>query len=81
METQDIIALMTSADYKDRFMAEYHQLKTRIDKLQSMLDKLQAGTLHFIPDCPEALLGHQLVVMKQYLAVLEQRAEYENIEL
>lgn len=81
MNQDKIIKLMTSSDYKDRFIAEYHELKNRSEKLEVMLTKLKNGELHFIADCPEALLGHQLVVMKQYLRVLEQRAQYENINL
>lgn len=33
MELKDTISLMTSADYKERFIAEYLQLKIRYNKL------------------------------------------------
>ena len=32
MELQDTIELMNSAEYKDRFKAEYYQAKIRYDK-------------------------------------------------
>lgn len=37
MELKDTAALMCSDDYKDRFKAEYLQLKIRRDKLAAML--------------------------------------------
>ena len=39
MELKDTIELMQSEDYKDRFKAEYFQLKIRYDKLKAMLEK------------------------------------------
>lgn len=37
MELKDTATLMTSKDFKDRFVAEYMQLATRIDGLARML--------------------------------------------
>ena len=34
-----IIKLMQSDDYKDRFKAEYYQLKDRLEKLSATLEK------------------------------------------
>lgn len=38
MKLKDTIKLMESDDYKDRFKAEYYQLKIRKEKLQKMLN-------------------------------------------
>lgn len=35
-ELKDTIELMNSSDYKDRFKAEYYQLKIRYTKLHAM---------------------------------------------
>ena len=75
------IDLMRSADYKERFKAEYHQTKIRYDKLHKMLIKEEAGTLDFKPTCSLSLLTDQKHFMGNYLHVLEVRAEIEGIEL
>ena len=49
MELKDTIDLMNSSDYKDRFKAEYWQVKIRLEKLRKMIAKWQAGTLGFTP--------------------------------
>lgn len=51
MELKDTIELMNSSDYKERFKAEYLQVKIRYDKLHKMLVKWDAGTLNFTPTC------------------------------
>lgn len=38
IELQKSVQLMTSEDYKDRFKAEYIQLKNRYDNLNKMID-------------------------------------------
>ena len=38
MELKDTIELMQSEDYKERFKAEYHQLRIRFEKLKAKLD-------------------------------------------
>ena len=81
MELKDTIELMNSSDYKDRFKAEYYQLKIRYDKLHKMLIKLRAKTLEFTPTCDLALLTEQKRYMGEYLRCLEVRAEIEQIEL
>ena len=40
-ELKDTIELMNSSDYKDRFKAEYYQLKIRYTKLHAMLVVIQ----------------------------------------
>lgn len=79
MELKETTALMNSADYKERFLAEYYQLSIRLDKLSSMLAKWDAGELNFTPSCPRALYDLQIRAMKDYLAVLEARAAIEQI--
>ena len=73
--------MMSSLDYKERFLAEYWQTKNRYDELHRMLIKHEAGTLQFTPDCPIELLKEQKNLMGNYLRVLEVRAEIEKIEL
>ena len=72
---------MLSADYDDRFRAEYKQLLIRRARLETMLEKMVEGTLNFTPKCPFALLKDQLDVMSEYLAILEQRAKIEGVSL
>ena len=81
MELKDTIEMMNSADYKERFKAEYHQTKIRYEKLHKMTVKYEAGTLNFTPSCSLELLLHQKSMMGQYLHDLEVRAEIEGIEL
>lgn len=81
MELKDTIELMQSEDYKERFKAEYYQLKIRLEKLYEMLVRYDAGTLGFTPDCSIQLLKDQLSIMRDYLYALQVRAEIENIEL
>lgn len=81
MELKDTIEMMQSADYKERFKAEYHQTKIRYDKLHKMLTKADAGTLEFAPTCPLELLREQKANMGKYLYCLEVRAEKEDIDL
>lgn len=77
-ETKD---LMTSADYKERFIAEYWQTKIRYEKLHNMVVQYEAGTLDFTPTCPLDLLKEQKSAMGKYLYCLEVRAQIEKINL
>lgn len=79
MELKDTIKLMGSNDYKDRFKAEYYQVKIRKEKLQKILDNW--GHLSFNSDSPKRYLKFQCDIMREYIKVLEQRAEKENINL
>lgn len=80
MELKDTIGLMTSNDYKDRFIAEYQQTKIRYEKLHKMLIKYDAGTLPFEPT-NISLLRDQAAAMGRYLYILETRAEIEKINI
>ena len=77
----DSALLMVSTDYKDRFIAEYIQLETRIKGLETMLNNCDKVLLTFIPSCPRSTYNLQLEYMKKYLAVLEARAKIEDIKL
>jgi hypothetical protein len=81
MELINTIEMMISKDYKERFMAEYHQTSIRQQKLFRMLVKYKAGTLPFVPRCSYELLEQQLKIMGQYLLIMEARAEVEGITL
>lgn len=81
MELKDTVALMTSADYKERFRAEYYQLKIRRDKLKMMVDKWDRGELEFSPTCSRETYGFQLYVMDGYIDVLRMRAKAEGVEV
>lgn len=81
MELKDTVEMMGSSDYKERFRAEYFQLKIRMSGLSKMLVKYKEGTLNFTPSCSYSLLSRQLETMKLYASYLLQRAEIEDIDL
>lgn len=81
MELSDTAPMMTSADYKERFRAEYCQTGIRLQKLKAMLHDWDEGNLSFTPTCPRSTLELQVRVMKDYLTVLEARAVMEGIKL
>lgn len=72
---------MVSPDYKERFKAEYIQLKNRLEGLQRMLNAWDNSKLNFQPTCPRDLYTVQESAMRMYLDVLKQRAAIENVEL
>lgn len=85
VELKDTINLMQSQNYKDRFVAEYLQLKTRAQKLQRFCVEIKAkkwvGEEEPKHDCPLELLEAQLRAMHEYLHTLELRAVIEKIDL
>lgn len=81
LQLNETVQMMASTDYKERFKAEYLQLKIRIEGLSNMLKKYKEGTLTFEPNCSYELLHTQLVYMECYLNTLEERAKIEGIEL
>lgn len=81
MELKDTFKMMISENYKERLKAEYFQLKIRLEGLEKMLFKYKDGVLEFTPSCSYELLFSQLVNMKQYLNILEERLKIENINL
>lgn len=85
MELKDTVTNMCSDDYRERFQAEYHQLRIRYYRLKDYCAKIEAaeltgeeGPAH---DCPFRLLQKQLRVMGQYLHVLEVRAKIEGVQI
>lgn len=80
-ELNETIELMNSTDYKDRFRAEYEQLKIRKFKLEKMVRAAEAGTLEFTPTCPLSTYHMQLRAMSDYKAILEARAVMEHVDL
>lgn len=87
----DTVEGMLSADYKERFKAEYQQTKIRYEKLNAFCNRIEAA-MRTCPgdtkrvqmpehDCPLDLLHDQLRAMGDYLHCLEIRAVIEGIEL
>lgn len=81
MELNDTIELMKSSDYKERFKAEYFQVKIRLNKLIEMLNKWNNGELTFTPVSTKITLELQKKAMLDYISVLETRANMEGIDL
>lgn len=81
MELKDTIQQMLSEDYRDRFKAEYYQVKIRYDKLVDMLDRWDKGQILFPPTCPRELLWRQVTVMEDYMDLLIERSIVEGIDL
>jgi hypothetical protein len=81
MKLNETVEFMNSENYKERFKAEYQQLKIRSEGLYNMLVKYKEGTLGFEPSCSYDLLNGQLKSMDLYASYLEDRAIIENIEL
>lgn len=85
--------MMNSADYKERFKAEYYQTKIRYEKLKAFNNKIDASKTTNVQwntgkkvkmpkhDCPDDLLREQQRIMGEYLHILEVRAVIEGIEL
>ena len=81
MKLADTVEMMNSADYKERFKAEYAQLVIRYNGLKNMLEKWDNGTLEFEPTCPRSTYNLQIKAMTDYIAVLEARAVMEDVDL
>ena len=81
MKLLETVEMMNSSDFKERFKAEYYQLRIRKEGLANMLEKYKNGDLPFTPNCSYELLHTQLVYMECYMNALEERAKIESIEL
>lgn len=81
MKLSETVEMMNSTDYKERFKAEYFQLKIRVNGLKNMLDKWDRGELNFTPDCPREIYNDQMEYMMNYMTVLANRAFREHIDL
>ena len=80
-DLKETVALMTSADYKERFQAEYYQVAIRYAKLNKMVEAWDKGELTFTPTCPRKIYDRQLAAMKDYLCILEERAKLEDVNI
>lgn len=78
---KDTVSSMLSDDYRERFKAEYYQLKIRLESLQHMVEAWDRDELDFTPTCPRAVYNRQLDYMAAYKLMLEDRAELEAIAL
>ena len=81
MNLNETVEMMNSADYKDRFTAEYYQLKIRFSGLLKMLSAWDNDKLTFEPTCPRSTYELQVRAMRDYMTLLEMRAVMEHIEL
>ena len=81
MELKDTVEMIGSEDYKERFKAEYCQVKIRYRKLKYILERWDNELLDFVPTCPRSTYNMQIRAMSDYIAVLEARAIMEGITL
>ena len=86
MELKDTVDLMLSGDYKERFIAEYEQLKYRVNRLDKICAQIEAGEIRmsaasFKNDTPVWMLRNQLDAMKNYLHILEVRSFIEDVNI
>ena len=81
MKLENTVDLMLSKDYKERFQAEYYQVKIRYERLKAMLRDWDEGRLEFAPTCLKPMYSLQIASMRSYLDVLEERAKLEDIDL
>ena len=78
IDLKDTVNLMISDNYKDRFLAEYWQLKIRHQKLQVTIAR-KSQRLDRNTKTPIDALRAQAHVMERYLNLLRLRAREENI--
>ena len=81
MNLNETVPMMESADYKERFKAEFYQLLIRLDSLTSMIIKWENNMLDFEPKCSKETLENQDIFMKGYVDILLIRAKMEEIDL
>lgn len=72
---------MNSDDWKKRFIAEYAQLVTRIDKLLDIFWEDDEEEKIETFDCPKELLSLQIDKMNDYRQILDIRAEIYGIDM
>lgn len=81
MKLNETVEMMNSADYKERFKAEYYQLAIRYYSLCRMIEKWDSGELDFTPTCPRSMYDLQTKAMADYMMILENRAKLEGVAL
>ncbi len=79
-ELHETVKGMISADYVERFIAEYKQAKIRYYRISEILRKANDNTLEFELTNKDLLI-EQYKVMHKYITILEQRAIAEDINL
>lgn len=72
---------MVNNDYKDDLKKEYQELKTRIMKLDKIIENYYMGVSTFEQKEYVIILEKQLSAMKDYIIFLRIRAKYESIDL
>lgn len=80
MDLLDTVQMMKSDDYKERFKAEYYQLKIRLEKLNATIVR-KAVNPKVAPETSYLMLKQQSIIMEAYLKCLKERATTEHIEL
>lgn len=81
MKLNETSKMMVSEDYKERFKAEYLQLKIRKKEIDDMIKKHENGTLTLESTYLYDILREQSMSMLVYLECLQERAKIEDIEL
>lgn len=71
---------MLSSNWKERFIAEYVQLRSRIDKLVDSLWECEEDS-DKICGCPMQLMDLQAEKMNEYLRILSIRANMYDINI
>ena len=66
-------------DYQVRFLDEYKELYKKYTALDLIIKNYEDEVLEFELTCPVALLRRQRKLMKEYLGVLEERAQIEGL--
>ena len=75
MTLKDTIPLMTSDDYRERFKAEYYQLKIRTRNIKETLDRNPPPLINL------ELLAAQYKAMQKYQKILEARLIEHDIDI
>ena len=79
MKMDEIIRMMQSDDYIERFKSEYELLKLRMERLERTIHIYDYLFMSHKP--PKELLLIQLQSLQTYMMLLEYRAKVENIIL
>lgn len=80
-ELHQTVKGMISGDYVERFKAEYKQVVIRAKKLGEIIVKAENNKLEFNLASKLEQLNKQLNIMCAYIAILEDRAKTEGINL
>ena len=81
MELKDTVDMMCSDKYEEMFIAEYYQLKLRIENLNRLLIECKENKSYDGINFKYNLLNKQLSYMQKYAITMEARAISENIDV